>query len=100
MEGECPLDEPGERLRALRRAKEISQRHLAELSGVDQSVVSRLERGADTHWANWKRLFSSLGYDVVLRPEPYGEDDLEDFLQDGARQRKEKMENGRMARWG
>ena len=100
MDGECVLDEPGERLRALRRAKEISQRHLAELSGVDQSVVCRLERGADTHWANWKCLFSSLGYDVILRPEPYGEDDLEDFLQDGARQRKEKMENGRLARWG
>ena len=91
--------DPGERLRALRLSLEISQRHLAESSGVDQSVVCRLERGADARWETWRRLFAALGFDVVLTPAPSTED-LEDFLQDGIQRRKDRMETGRTSRWG
>jgi transcriptional regulator with XRE-family HTH domain len=91
-------DRPGEQLRALRRSREISQRHLAEVSGVDQSVVSRLERGAGALWPTWRRLFSALGYDVVLRPS-IGGDEWEDYLESGAQERKDRMEAGRESRW-
>jgi hypothetical protein len=37
----------GEQLGALRRSRRVSQRHLAEVSGVDQADISRMERGAD-----------------------------------------------------
>ena len=37
---------PGERLRVLRELQELSQRELAELTGVAQSNISALETGA------------------------------------------------------
>jgi transcriptional regulator with XRE-family HTH domain len=92
------LDDPGLQLRARRRAQEISQRHLAELSGVDQSVISRLEKGGDARWFTWKRLFAALGFDIVLRADD-GCEEADEFIQDGIRERKERMEEGRMARW-
>jgi transcriptional regulator with XRE-family HTH domain len=92
-------NEPGEDLRSLRRSREISQRHLAELSGVAQSVVSRLERGAGAGLPTWKRLFSALGCELVLKPDEYDED-IEDFLQHGTQERKDRAEAGRESRWG
>ena len=89
---------PGEQLRALRRSLGVSQRHLAEVSGVDQAVVCRLERGTDALWTTWQRLFVALGYGAVLMP--VSAEDAEDFLQDGIQRRKDRMEAGRMARWG
>ena len=91
-------DYPGERLRALRRAQGVSQRHLAEESGVGQSVICDLERGADARWTTWKRLFAALGFYAVLMP--LSSDDAEDLLRHGVEQRKERMEDGRMSRWG
>ena len=91
-------DYPGEQLRALRRLREISQRHLAEVSGVDQSVICRLERGAGALWPTWRKLFSALGYDVVLKPSSDVEE-WEGYLEDGAQGRKDRMEAGREARW-
>lgn len=46
--------EPGDRLRVLRKTWDISQRHLAELSGIGQDVISRLERGSDARWETWR----------------------------------------------
>ncbi len=91
--------QPGEQLRALRRSREVSQRHLAELAGVDQSVICRLEKGADARWATWKRLFSALAWKVVLRPEAFTEE-FEGLLEDGTKERKERREAGLAARWG
>ena len=88
----------GDQLRAMRLSQRVSQRHLSEDSGVAQSFISRMERGADALWAIWRRLFSALGIDVVLAPFP-PTDDTQDFLQDGVRQRQERMEAGRLARW-
>lgn len=90
---------PGERLRALRESRGISQRHLAQESGVDQAVICRMERGGDACLSTWERLFSALGFEVVWMPL-YSDEDMEGFLRDGAQERKDMMEAGRMARWG
>lgn len=89
---------PGEQLRALRESRGISQRHLAEESGVDQSDIGRIERGADARLSTWKRLFGALGFDAMLAPLPIS-DDAEDFLRDELQRRQERMEAGRMRRW-
>lgn len=91
--------EPGDALRALRRSLEVSQRHLAEMSGVDQSVVSRLERGLDGRWTTWKKVFEALGCEIELKTLPFCTDDVEDFIQDGIQARKDRMEAGRQSRW-
>lgn len=89
---------PGEQLRALRLMRGISQRHLAEHSGVAQSVISRLEHGADAHWETWKELFAALGYEVVIAPLAYS-DEWEGLLQDETYARGLRAEAGRMSRW-
>lgn len=91
--------EPSAKLRALRLGWEVSQNHLAELSGVNQSVISRLERGGDAPWEIWRRLFSALGCVIVVEEEEYGEDDLQDLVRHGLRVRKARMEAGRRRRW-
>jgi len=77
----------------------ILQRLLAEAAGVDQSVVSHLERGADARWSTWKRLFNALGFEAVLVPEVSADEDTEDFLLHERQRRKDRMEDGRAARW-
>jgi transcriptional regulator with XRE-family HTH domain len=89
---------PGEILRAVRSSRRVSQRHLAEVSGVRQSFISRLERGGDARWGTWRRLFSALGFDLVMAPLASCED-AEDFLKDQAQHRKDRAEAGRQARW-
>lgn len=100
MDHEEIFEDLGRRLRSLRRSRGISQRHLAEIAGVSQSFICRLERDGDERWTALQRLFSALGHDVALLPQEYGEDDLENFLRDGIRRRKDRMEEGRRARWG
>ena len=90
---------PGKRLRALRRAQRLSQRHLAEKAGVDQSVVGDLERGADGRWSTWMRLFDVFGYQAVPLPVTYSEE-AEQLLREERAERRERMALGRDARWG
>jgi transcriptional regulator with XRE-family HTH domain len=90
---------PGEQLRTLRGDRGVSQRQLAEESGVDQAFLSRLERGADARWETWKKLFGALGYEAVLAPLPVSEEAVE-LLRDETQRRKERMEAARLARWG
>ena len=89
---------PGKRLRALRRALRLSQRHLAESSGVDQSVIGDLERGADGRWSTWNRLFAVFGYQAVPLPVSCSEES-EEILRIQRLERREKMEFGLEARW-
>lgn len=86
---------PGRQLRALRKSRRVSQRHLAEVSGVDQADISRMEHGADARLSTWKRLFSELGYDAVLLPLSSCEETA-GLLQSQARERDERVERG----WG
>ena len=91
---------PGEQLRALRGGRGMSQRQLAQDAGVDQSFLSRLERGtADARWDIWRKLFAAMGYEAVIAPFPASED-AEDFIRDEIQRRKERMEAGRLTRWG
>jgi transcriptional regulator with XRE-family HTH domain len=89
---------PADLLRALRRARGISQRHLAEMSGVDQSVISGLEHGADGRWSTWERLFSVLGFRAVPLPVS-ASDETDDLIRREIADRKERIEEGRLARW-
>ena len=89
---------PARHLRALRRSRWISQRHLAEMSGIDQSVISSLERGADARWSNWERLFSALGFQAVPLPVS-ASDEADELIQREIADRKDRIEEGRMARW-
>ena len=84
---------PGRQLRALRRFRRVSQRHLAEVSGVDQADISRMERGADARLSTWKRLFFELGCDAVLLPLTSCEETA-GLLQFQAREREERIERG------
>jgi transcriptional regulator with XRE-family HTH domain len=99
MEHEILDAYPGAQLRFRRRSLEISQCHLAEFSGIGQTVISRIEAGADARWSTLKRLFNAVGREIVVADEPYGEDDLQDFLRHGIRLREDAMEAGRKARW-
>jgi transcriptional regulator with XRE-family HTH domain len=91
---------PGARLRELREELGVSQRHVADLSGVSQSEVSKIERGSDVCWSTLRRLFGALGRDIDLAVLPDEcEDDTLDYLEHGIQERKDRMEAGRDARW-
>jgi transcriptional regulator with XRE-family HTH domain len=85
---------PGEQLGALRRSRRVSQRHLAEVSGVDQATISRLEAGADALLSTWLKLFSALGFDAVLTPLVNCED-TRDLLEHQTIEREERRTGGR-----
>jgi transcriptional regulator with XRE-family HTH domain len=53
---------PGAQLRAARDYRGMSQRALAERSGIDQATISRLEAGCDARFSTWRRLFAVLGF--------------------------------------
>jgi transcriptional regulator with XRE-family HTH domain len=89
---------PGEQLRVLRESRKMSQRHLADVSGLDQADICRLERGADARWETLKRLFAGLGYAAALVPLATS-DDVEDLIEDELEQRQDRIEAGREARW-
>jgi transcriptional regulator with XRE-family HTH domain len=89
---------PGVRLRAMRRAIGFSQRFLAEKAGVDHSIISDLERGADGRLSTWNRLFDVFGYGTVFLPLTVSEEG-EELLQEEMRERKARMAAGREARW-
>jgi transcriptional regulator with XRE-family HTH domain len=80
---------PSQQLRALRVSRSISQRQLADESGVHQSVICRLEQGGDARWAIWRRLFEALGYDAVLAPLCNCEE-AEDLLREESHRRRDR----------
>lgn len=54
------VDTPGHRIRALRKAKELTQPTLAKAIGIDQSTLSDIERGAGINAATLMRLAEEL----------------------------------------
>lgn len=85
---------PGEQLEVLRLSRRVSQRHLAEVSGVDQADISRMERGADARLSTWLKLFAALGFEAVLMPLENCED-TQDFLERQTSEREERRRAGR-----
>ena len=62
-------------LRVLRASRGLSQRGLAEATGVSKSAIARLEAGTlPPGVARWLRTISDLGLVVTARPELYGAD--------------------------
>jgi transcriptional regulator with XRE-family HTH domain len=58
-----------ELLRSVRVRAGLNQRRLAELAGVPQSTVSRVESGAiDPRVSTLRRLLRSCGYELEARP--------------------------------
>lgn len=61
-------------LRKRRSERRISQRQLADSAGVNQSVVSRAERGGDALLSTWDALFQGLGDRLELDSTEFSED--------------------------
>jgi transcriptional regulator with XRE-family HTH domain len=55
-----PLDE-------LRHAREITQQHLAELLGVNQAAVSRMERRTDMYVSTLRNFIEAMGGRLEVR---------------------------------
>ncbi len=83
----------GVRLRALRRDRGISQRQLADMVGVDSSLVSRLESGRDARLSTWIKLFAGLGQEVRFEVTELCEEG-ESLLAEEAERRRERRDEG------
>ena len=66
---------PTTRLRAMREALDVSQAELARRMGLDQSLVSRAERGLIATWPRFRRdAAAALGIpeDILFGDRPGG----------------------------
>lgn len=62
----------GNRVRYLRQKQKISQADLAELIGMQQAYISRLERGLENpSLKSLSRIASVLKGEIILMPEVY-----------------------------
>lgn len=80
-----PVEPLGDRLRAERRARGLSQRDVATSARVTQPYVSRLERSdTNVELAGFRRVASAVGLRLTLvathpptmDSEPYGDDEI------------------------
>lgn len=76
-------------LRKCRHERRVSQKHLAEMTGVNPSVVHRAERGTDARISTWIKLFDGLGYRLTFEVDETSED-VGGWLLDEADQRRER----------
>ncbi len=60
MQREMPLDQ-------LRAARAITQEHLAELLGVKQASISKMERRADMYVSTLARFIEAMGGKLEIR---------------------------------
>ena len=59
----------GARLREARRARGLTQRELADLSGIAQPMIARLERGVGSPRVDTlERLLAACGHSLEVRP--------------------------------
>lgn len=89
---------PGEQLREVRAYTGVSQRQLADLSGVPQPVISRLEKGGQARLSTWIVLFGSFGFDFAPVPSK-AQEDMEDMHEHERRRRSDKQLMSRKT-WG
>lgn len=69
---------PGRALIVLRSHLHVTQGETAGRGGLTQSQVSRLEGDEDALLSTWRRVYSALGFEVLLVPKPLGSwDELE-----------------------
>lgn len=81
----------GRLLRAVRRARTLSQRELAELCGVPRSTIDRIESGAtDPRMGTTARILDPAGFRLVVLDDAgrlLEPDDAHDRLRDAALRR-------------
>lgn len=60
--------DPGNLLRALRRARQLSQRELADEANLPRSTIDRIESGQTSRPSLWviERIVESVGYSLVV----------------------------------
>lgn len=56
-------------IRALRRARKMTQEQVGILAGMSKSQVSRMENGTLGSPETYRRVLSALGYEIVVRLE-------------------------------
>lgn len=69
-------------LRAIRKARQLSQMQLAEAAGVSQATISKVEKGANVSLLVAERIARVLGVDPV---ELFGINELEQRYLDAMR---------------
>lgn len=88
-----PSGRLAEFIRRYREERQISRRQLADETGVNVSVVSRAERGADFKISTAERLFRGLGYELCWHATELAEE-IPDLLLEEAERRRERQLEG------
>ena len=80
-------------LKELRQQRGISLRQPAAEAGVNPSVVSRAESGADAKLSTWATLFEALGYRLLWDTAELCEE-AGDLLSEETERRRERQQEG------
>jgi transcriptional regulator with XRE-family HTH domain len=86
--------ETGKLLKKARRRARLTQRRLADLAGVPQSTVARIESGTiDARATTLARLLRICGFDLEALPRPGAGVDLSQIRERLARSPRERLED-------
>lgn len=88
----------GEQVRALRLQRGLSQRALAEMTGISAGDISRLEAGRDARLSTVRHLIESMGYLVALAAVN-GCEEAEDLAAERMEERRERMREHWRSPW-
>jgi hypothetical protein len=88
-----PADQLPDVLKRLRRGRRMSKRHLADSALVNISVVHHAEKGRDSRLSTWIKLFSGLGYRLMINYEEFGEEG-EDLIEEERSLRRDRRTEG------
>lgn len=61
------LQDAGDAVRRLRKAKGMTATHLCEVTGLSRDTLHRLERGGDVSLDTFQRVLQGLGFAMELR---------------------------------